>query len=202
MPEVIVIGTSAGGVAALREFFKALPPAYKTPIVVVQHLPRGPRLDLEMIYGRREGARFSEAEDKMVLRPGDIVMAAPDYHLAFEKDGHLSLSQDAPVYFSRPSIDILFESAARAFGSRVAAILMSGANQDGANGLLCVHRAGGLTIVQDPHEAQNPAMPKSALALFQPDLIAGVAEIAAFLANGARTELRESAAELSVGARS
>jgi len=181
MPEVIVVGASAGGVVALREFLKALPLYFRPPIVIVQHLPKGPRLDLELIYGRRLNSRYLEAEDKMRLREGDIVMAAPDYHLAFEKDGHLSLSQDAPVYFSRPSIDILFESAAIAFGSSVAAVLMSGASQDGANGLLCVHRAGGLTIVQDPHEAQNPTMPKSALALFQPDFVGTVCEIADFL---------------------
>lgn len=182
MLEVIVLGASAGGVSALREFFRKLPPGFQTPIVVVQHLPRGPRMDLELIYGARKGSRYLEAEDKYVLKAGDIVMAAPEYHLQFEKSGTLSLSQDDPVFFSRPSIDILFESAARAFGRGVAAVLMSGANQDGARGLVCVHRAGGLTLVQDPHEAQNPTMPKSALALFQPDVIAPIAEIASHLA--------------------
>lgn len=180
--KVLILGSSAGGVSALREFFRALPLSVRTPIVVVQHLPRGPRLDLEMIYGVRKGSRYCEVEDKMKLRDGDIVMAIPDYHLSFEMDGTLSLSQDAPVYFSRPSIDVCFDSAARAFGPDVCAVLMSGANQDGAKGLKRIHDFGGLTIVQDPREAQSPEMPKSALELFKPDYVAGMKDIAAFLA--------------------
>lgn len=182
--EMVVIGASAGGVHALREFFRILPAQFQMPILVVQHLPRGPRLDLEMIYGTRRGSRYLEAEDKLRPRVGDVVMAVPDYHVAMEKTGALALSQDAPVHFSRPSIDVLFESVARAKGPRVAGILMSGANQDGALGLKRIHEAGGVTYVQDPNEAQNPVMPKAALSLFTPDLVAGVAEIATTLARG------------------
>lgn len=165
----------------LRRFFEILPSGFEIPIIVVQHLPRGPRLDLELIYGRRGGRRYVEAEDKYRPRSGDVVMAVPDFHLALDDEGALVLSQDEPVHYSRPSIDVFFESAANGLKRDVAAVLLSGANHDGALGLLCVKRAGGVTIVQDPHEAQTPTMPQSALDLFEPDFVGGIDSIVKYL---------------------
>lgn len=180
---LLAIGASAGGVHALREFFRFLPESFRTPIVVVQHLPRGPRLDFNMIYGYRPSRRIIEVEDKMMPREGDVIMAAPDYHISAERDGSLSLSQDAQVHYSRPSIDVFFKSVALSYGPRSVGFLLSGANNDGAEGLLCLHRAGALTLVQDPKEAENATMPNSALALFEPDHVLRL-EQAALLLNG------------------
>ena len=180
-PALLAIGASAGGVHAIRELLRLLPDSFTVPIVIVQHLPRGPRLDFNMIYGYRPGRRIVEVEDKMMPRPGDVVMAAPDYHLSVERDGTLSLSQDAPVHYSRPSIDVFFKSVALSYGPRSVGFLMSGANHDGAEGLLHLHRAGAVTLVQDPKEAENATMPNSALALFEPDHVLTLAEAARFL---------------------
>lgn len=175
---LLAIGASAGGVHAIRDFLRFLPDSFRLPIVIVQHLPRGPRLDFNLIYGLRPGRQIMEVEDKMMLREGDVIMAAPDYHVSLESDGRLSLSQDEQVHYSRPSIDVFFKSVALSYGSKSAAFLLSGANHDGAAGLLAIHRAGGLTIVQDPDEAENSTMPKSALALFEPDHVLGIAATA------------------------
>lgn len=179
---LLAIGASAGGVHAIRDFLRALPDSFRTPIVIVQHLPRGPRLDFNMIYGFRPGRHLLEVEDKMMPREGDVIMAAPDYHVSLERDGSLSLSQDEQVHYSRPSIDVFFKSVALSYGSKSAAFLLSGANHDGAAGLLAIHRAGGLTLVQDPDEAENSTMPKSALALFEPDHVLGIVASAKVLA--------------------
>jgi two-component system chemotaxis response regulator CheB len=178
----VVIGASAGGVEALNRLFAALPAPPPVPVLVALHIaPQG-----SIIVGafRRvaEGTRIKEAEDKETLRPGAIYFAPPNYHLLVEKDLSVSLSVDEPVHFARPSIDVLFESAAEACGENLLGVLLTGANDDGAAGLLAIHRAGGLTVVQDPATAQSPEMPTAALKAFQPAFIAGLDEIGRKLA--------------------
>jgi len=162
MSEVIVIGGSAGALEPLLALVAALPPAFATPIVVVVHLAPGqPSLIPELLA--RAGRPAAEVDDKQPLERGTIVVAPPNYHVLLERDATLSLSVDEPVLFSRPSIDVLFESAAIAFGRRATGVVLSGANDDGADGLARIAAAGGSAFVQDPASAEHPTMPAAAL---------------------------------------
>ena len=180
-PNLICIGTSAGGVTALQELFIGLRKEFKIPIVVVQHLPADANINPDLVFGRYFLGSCLEAQDKISLRPGTLVFAPPNYHLLIERDMTLSLSQDEPVCFARPSIDVLFESAAYAFGESICGVLLTGANNDGALGLKSIHECGGITIVQDPETAEAPAMPLAALKLFKPKCVLSLSEIAMHL---------------------
>lgn len=175
--EAVVIGTSAGGLAALSVLVAGLAATFRLPLLVVQHIPSGVPTQLAEIFQRKTGLHVKEADEKERVRGGTLYFAAPGYHLLVEQDASLSLSQDDSVHFSRPSIDVLFESAADAWGERVAGILLTGANEDGAAGLEAIHRAGGLTIVQDPDEAEVDSMPRAALQRFAPDYILPLRDI-------------------------
>ncbi|MTZ13192.1 chemotaxis protein CheB [Pseudomonas sp. JL972] len=175
--EAVVIGTSAGGLAALSVLVAGLEATFRLPLLVVQHIPSGVPTQLAEIFQRKTGLHVKEADEKEAVRGGTLYFAAPGYHLLVEQDTSLSLSQDDSVHFSRPSIDVLFESAADAWGERVAGILLTGANEDGAAGLEAIHRAGGLTIVQDPDEAEVDSMPRAALQRFAPDYILPLRDI-------------------------
>ncbi len=175
--EAVVIGTSAGGLAALSVLVAGLEATFRLPLLVVQHIPSGVPTQLAEIFQRKTGLHVKEADEKETVRGGTLYFAAPGYHLLVEQDTSLSLSQDDSVHFSRPSIDVLFESAADAWGERVAGILLTGANEDGAAGLEAIHRAGGLTIVQDPDEAEVDSMPRAALQRFAPDYILPLRDI-------------------------
>lgn len=175
--EAVVIGTSAGGLAALSVLVAGLAATFRLPLLVVQHIPSGVPTQLAEIFQRKTGLHVKEADEKETVRGGTLYFAAPGYHLLVEQDTSLSLSQDDSVHFSRPSIDVLFESAADAWGERVAGILLTGANEDGAAGLEAIHRAGGLTIVQDPDEAEVDSMPRAALQRFAPDYILPLRDI-------------------------
>lgn len=181
-PEVVVVGASAGGVEALLGLFEGLPAGYGLPLVVVLHLPDGRPSLLPDLFARRLALRVKEAQDKEALQPGTLYFAAPGYHLCIEADHSFSYSREEPVHFSRPSIDYLFESAADAYGAAVMGILLTGANQDGAAGLYTIKQRGGVTVVQDPQEAQVATMPEAALTLHQPDYILTVRGILALLA--------------------
>lgn len=175
--EAVVIGTSAGGLAALSVLVDGLAATFRLPLLVVQHIPSGVPTQLAEIFQRKTDLHVKEADEKETVRGGTLYFAAPGYHLLVEQDASLSLSQDDSVHFSRPSIDVLFESAADAWGERVAGILLTGANEDGAAGLEAIHRAGGLTIVQDPDEAEVDSMPRAALQRFAPDYILPLRDI-------------------------
>lgn len=175
--EAVVIGTSAGGLAALSVLVAGLEATFRLPLLVVQHIPSGVPTQLAEIFQRKTGLHVKEADEKEAVRGGTLYFAAPGYHLLVEQDTSLSLSQDDSVHFSRPSIDVLFESAADAWGERVAGILLTGANEDGAAGLEAIHRAGGLTIVQDPDEAEVDSMPRAALQRFAPNYILPLRDI-------------------------
>jgi two-component system chemotaxis response regulator CheB len=167
--EAIVIGASAGGVEALLSILSPLREGFVLPIIVVLHLPDERRSHLAEVFARRVAMRVVEAHDKTLIEAGTLYFAMPGYHLSVEQDRTFSLSLEDRVHYSRPAIDFLFSSAADAYGPALAAVLLTGANRDGASGLAQVKQRGGLTIVQDPEEAQVATMPLAALDVHQPD---------------------------------
>ena len=187
--DAIVVGASAGGVDALLALMPALPAHARAAVIIVLHLPRQRPSALAQIFGNRCALPVCEAEDKEPVAPGTVYVAAPDYHLLVDRaPGRagrgapiLALSADDPVNYSRPSIDVLFESAADVYGERVAGVVLTGANGDGAAGLHAVRRAGGVTIVQDPTSAVASAMPSAALALGPADYVLPIDGIARLL---------------------
>ncbi|MBB4132293.1 chemotaxis protein CheB [Xanthomonas sp. 3075] len=162
--EAIVIGASAGGVAALQTLMSSLPAGLPMPVLVVLHLPRDRTSHLAELMDARCALPVREAEDKQPLLAGSVTIAPPDYHLLVETRDSLALSMDAPVLFSRPAIDPLFESAADVFGPHLLAILLTGASTDGSAGVAAVRAAGGNAWIQRPDDAASPLMPASALA--------------------------------------
>jgi two-component system chemotaxis response regulator CheB len=196
--EAIAIGASAGGVEALTMLLPALPATLRASIFIVLHLPRERPSLLVEIFAGRCALPVREAEDKEPVAPGTVYFAAPDYHLLIEKDRRIALSTDEPVHYSRPSIDVLFESAADAYGKRLLGIILTGANSDGAAGLHAIHKAGGVTVVQQPHDAKAPLMVMSALQRVPADFVLSLEEIAALLrvlAGGAPDSSRAPVAE-------
>lgn len=161
--DAVVVGASAGGVDALLALAAALPAHFSTPVLVVLHLPRDRPSNLAPLLAAHCAVPVREAEDKMPLAPG-MLIAPPDYHLLVEPGGCVALSMDEPVLFSRPSIDLLFESAAAAFATRLLAVLLTGANHDGSAGMAAVRRAGGIGWIQAPADAAVPTLPAAALA--------------------------------------
>ena len=179
--EAVAIGTSAGGIEALSALLPALPAQVCGPVFVVLHLPRERPSLLAEIFAPKCAVAVREAVDKDPIGPGTVYFAPPDYHLLIDEGPAIALSDDEPVHHSRPSIDVLFESAADAFGPRLLAILLTGGNPDGAAGMAAVREAGGLTVVQDPAEAQVPAMVEAALARGPVDHVLRLEGIAALL---------------------
>ena len=169
--KVVVIGTSAGGVRALLALLAPLPATFRLPIVVVIHLPADRESKLSELFGDRLAIPVRVAEDKEPVEPANVYFAGPGYHLSLEKDHTFSLSGEEPVNYSRPSIDVVMESAADAYGTAMVGILLTGANADGAAGLARIKRQGGLTVVQSPAEAEVPTMPDSAIRKSKPDHI-------------------------------
>lgn len=165
--ELVAVGASAGAIEALRVVLSALRPDHP-PIAIVVHVPSHTPSLLPSLFS---GVSAFEAEDKQPFQRGAVYFAPPDYHLLVEPDGVFSLNADGPVNFSRPAIDVLFESAAAAFGRRMLGMLLTGANSDGAEGLQAIHEAGGFTVVQHPETAAARAMPQAALQRFAPDRV-------------------------------
>ena len=158
------------------------------PVVVVVHLtPNRPSL-LPELFTARCAARVSETEDKLPASPGTIWFAPSNYHTLLEADGTFSLSVDPPVNFSRPSIDVLFESAAEAYGSRLTAVVLTGANDDGARGARSIRQRGGLVVVQDPESAEAKEMPRAAISKANPQIIASLSEIADLISQATQAE--------------
>lgn len=169
--DAVVIGASAGGVEALIKLLGALPKQWRLPIVVVLHLPERRESLLVPVFAQRVPFPVREAADKASIEPGTLYFAPPSYHLSIERDRVFSLSCEAPVLWSRPSINVLMASAADAYGPALAGLLLTGANQDGAEGLLRIHEAGGFTAVQDPAEAEVDTMPRAAIGRHAPDAV-------------------------------
>jgi two-component system, chemotaxis family, protein-glutamate methylesterase/glutaminase len=162
--EAIVIGASAGAVAALLHLLPPLPAGFPLPLMIVVHVSPQHSSSLADLLQAQCRVTVKEAEDKEPVVAGTAYLAPSDYHLLVEKERCLSLSSEEPVNFSRPSIDVLFESAADAYGRKVLAIILTGANQDGAQGVRAVWAAGGMALVQTPESAEARAMPEAALA--------------------------------------
>jgi len=159
----IVIGGSAGGIEALAGLLAALPSPLPVPVLVVLHIAAGSRAQWPLVFPR-SSAPVREAEDKDVAEPGSVFIAPPDYHLLVDVTGTLSLAADERVNLARPSIDVLFESAAWAYGPALLGVVLTGANADGAAGLAAIRAAGGSCWVQKPETAVAQAMPRAALA--------------------------------------
>ena len=160
----VVIGGSAGGVEALSIVLSEFPPNFPLPILVVQHLHPSDNGSFVSYIARMVCLPVLEPCDKEKIECGCIYTAPANYHMLVERDGTISLSVDERVNWSRPSIDVLFESAALAWGGAVVAVILSGANSDGTKGMQAVREAGGLTIAQDLATAEYPIMPKAAMA--------------------------------------
>jgi len=158
-----VIGGSAGGVEALTTILCSLPSGFALPILVVQHLHASDNGAFARHLGRATQCAVVEPFDKEPIKQGCVYTAPANYHMLVEQDGTIALSIDEKVNWSRPSIDVLFESAARAWGAGVIAVILSGASDDGARGMGAVKAAGGLNIAQDPASATTPYMPQAAI---------------------------------------
>jgi two-component system chemotaxis response regulator CheB len=180
--DAIVVGTSAGGIEALSVILPALPAGLPAAVFIVLHLPRERPSLLTGIFSSRCALPVREAEDKLPVEKGTVYFAPPDYHLLLDDGPGLALSTDEPVHYSRPSIDVLFESAADIYAERLLGIILTGASEDGASGLAAVRRAGGLTIVQQPQSAYAPLMAEAALRRGPADFVLSLEQIAAVLA--------------------
>lgn len=179
----VAIGGSAGAVQALLHILPLLPADFPAPVLVVVHVPPDRSNALVPLLQARCLMQVKEAEDKEPALSGVVYFAPSDYHLLVEADGSLSLSSDELVNHSRPSIDVLLESAADAFGPALAAVILTGANDDGAIGLKAVMEAGGIGVVEDPASAYAPAMPEAALRACASANVMNLEEIASYLAS-------------------
>jgi two-component system chemotaxis response regulator CheB len=178
--DVVLIGTSTGGLKALQHVLISLPPEFPLPVVIVQHRGKAADNGLCEYFAEFCNMPISEPEDKEPLLPGHIYLAPRDYHLLIE-NGSFALSTDAPEAFARPSIDALFESAADEFHQRAIAVILTGANRDGARGLSTIKNRGGLTIVEDPASAACGELPAAAIERTNPDWIVPLHGIAPLL---------------------
>lgn len=159
----IVIGTSAGGLYALIKILSKLPSSFPLPVAIVQHRSKDQKDLLEEVLQSKCKIKIKQADEKEAIKNGIVYFAPPDYHLLIEDDQTFSLSADEPWLYSRPSIDILFESAAMVYREQLIAIILTGANRDGSRGIVAVNNFGGLTIAQQPDEAEYPDMPQAAI---------------------------------------
>jgi two-component system, chemotaxis family, protein-glutamate methylesterase/glutaminase len=177
----VAAGVSMGGVEALGILLGGLPGDFPLPLLIAHHISPDSRSSLANFLGAHCAIHVKEADEGEMIVPGTAYLAPPNYHLLVERDGTLALSVDPPVNFARPSVDVLFESAARAFGPGLIGIILTGANSDGAKGLKMIKDKGGLAIVQDPKDAAADSMPRSALAAVNADHVLPLSEIGPLL---------------------
>jgi two-component system, chemotaxis family, protein-glutamate methylesterase/glutaminase len=186
---LIVIGCSLGGMNALVEVIGELPATFPVPIAVVQHRYRTSNESLPAYFRRHAHLQVVDADDKQWIRPGCVYLAPANYHLLVE-DGEFSLSVEGAVSYSRPSIDVLFESAADAYREAVIGVVLTGANADGAKGAARIKKRKGFVIVQDPETAEAPEMPRAAIAAAAVDRILPLNRIGPFLTELCRPPTR------------
>jgi two-component system chemotaxis response regulator CheB len=180
--KAVVMGGSAGSVASLLVILKELPADFRPAVLLTVHVPPGAKRSVLVdILQTHCQVEVTEAEDKAPIHGGTVYVAPSDYHLLVEKSGSLALSADDPVLFSRPSIDVLFESAADAYGGELAGVVLSGANHDGAHGLRLIEQAGGIIVVEDPDHAYAPVMPLAALDACPGAWVGSPSQIASYL---------------------
>lgn len=179
--QAVVIGVSAGGLAALHSVLSQLDTHFSLPVLVVQHISSHYESRLPAILSKSYSGIVKEAEDKEVLVAGTIYISPPNYHMLVETEKSIALSTEDKVNFSRPSIDILFETASEAYGDSLVGIVLTGTNADGSKGLYRIKQLGGLTIVQAPSTAEYDAMPKAAITKTSPSFILPLDEIGIFM---------------------
>lgn len=179
--EAIVIGASAGGIKALKKILTPLPESYPLPIIIVLHIPPGEISLLPEIFSYKLKLKVKEAEEKDSINAGTVYFAPPGRHLLIKENKIFSLSIEDRVHFSRPSIDVLFKSAADSYGESLVGILLTGANQDGALGLKKIKETGGIAIVQNPISAEISVMPAAGMSYVSPECVLSLDEIADFL---------------------
>ena len=178
--EIVVIGASYGGLSALQTILSELSPELCLPVVIVQHRKKDGDDGLCEYLKKRSPLPLSEPNDKDNVEPGRVYLAPRDYHLLIE-ESHFALSTESPVAFARPSIDVLFESAADVYHERAIGVILTGANRDGASGLAKIKALGGIAVVQEPESAESRVMPDAAISAAKVDRILPLAGIAPFL---------------------
>lgn len=160
--DLIVMGASSGGLDTYSKIFAALPKDFKIPIMLIQHVSPLSESVLPEILNKITALKVKEAEMGDIIMPGHIYTAPPGYHVLIDTDNTVSLSVDDPIHYARPSIDVTFESAAAIYGDRLVGVILTGANDDGAHGLLKIKQCNGLTLIQDPCTAIAKVMPEAA----------------------------------------
>lgn len=179
---MVLIGGSAGSLTVLFELLPTLPEVFSYTLLIVVHRKNSSDSSLSELLGLKSKAPVLEIDDKQVIRPGIVYLAPADYHVLIESDLTFSLDASEKVNFSRPSLDVTFESAAEAFGTSLTAIILSGANEDGSKGMQAIAKAGGQLIAQDPSTAQMSVMPQQAILLNDIQTILSPVEIEAYMA--------------------
>lgn len=177
----VVMGVSTGGVAALKTLLGALPADFPIPLLIATHITPDADDGLAVLLDTVCPIRVKEADEQELMIPATVYLAPANYHLLVERSGNLALSIDPPVNFARPSVDVLFESAAEVYGPALIGIILTGAGYDGSKGLLKIQMSGGLTIVQNPADAEMDSMPRSALQLLKADHVVQLTEIPGLL---------------------
>jgi two-component system chemotaxis response regulator CheB len=191
--DLVVMGASWGGLTALERILSELPEDFGAAVAIAQHRsPDGGSEGLAGLLDSHSRMPLIDADDKQPIEPGHVYLAPPDYHLYVEEDG-FALSMDEAVLHSRPSIDVLFESASAVYRDRLAGVVLTGANEDGAYGLTMIKRRGGHAIVQNPVEAERSEMPRAAIEAVKPDRVLALSAIAPALVElvGTRAKDRE-----------
>jgi two-component system, chemotaxis family, protein-glutamate methylesterase/glutaminase len=177
----IIIGGSAGSFKIISQVITSLPVDFPIPVIVCVHRLRNVKTGIIAALSNNSSIKITEPSDKDSIEPGTVYIAPANYHLLIEHGNYFSLATSKPVNHSRPSIDIAMKSAAGAYSGSLAGILISGANSDGAEGMMAIHQSGGTTIVQDPNEAEIPSMPEAAIDSYQPDYVYNTDKIINFI---------------------
>ncbi len=175
--EAIVVGVSSGGMNAMKIMFSLFPKNFNLPVIIVQHLSSRSDSQWIKVLNDKSNLLIKEADEKEKIEKGIVYIAPPNYHLLIEKNRTFSLTIDEKVNYARPSIDVLFESATEVFKNKLIGIVLTGANNDGTNGIKKVKESGGLVIIQDPETAESPYMPASALSAVKPDYVLDLEDI-------------------------
>jgi len=179
--EAIVIGVSSGGMTALKFIFSVLPAGFNLPIIIVQHINAHSDNEWIKLLNNKSNLTIKEADEKEKIENGNVYIAPANYHLLIESDKTFSLTIDEYVNFARPSIDVLFESAADAYKDKLIGIVLTGSNNDGTKGVKRIKELGGTAIIQDPETAESSIMPASAIAAIEPDYILSLEKIVQLL---------------------
>jgi len=175
--KAIVIGVSTGGVETLKQLLGALPKDFSLPLIIVMHISPGSGTGMAELLDETCNIHVKEADEQELPVGGTVYLAPADYHLMVEPDRRLGLSTDPPINYARPSVDVLFETAAEAFGNGLIGVILTGAGTDGSRGLKRIKEMGGVTVVQNPEDAAANSMPSNAIMAVTPDYILALADL-------------------------